>query len=236
MPSFYLNSYAPLIASAAGRAAVEKHRLPPFVDGSIRREPDLEHEFPAISCLCRADKFAPRLRAGDVVAYLTRKLKYFRAQQSHHRLTAVLQVREIQPSHDAAADWYRARSLPLPNNCMVDGNPAKPLDQSHQLGPDRQRCSGDRMWRLWDSSYRKRARAFGNIVLCGQLFHNLESDAPIVENSHLNSVFGCVPSTQNPGKHAIDEFWQLMAVLGLANQIQNVRGIPFSVVVSADEI
>ena len=56
MPNYYLNSYAPLVSTAAGRKAWELHELPPFIDGSIRREPDLEHEFPSISCLCRAGK------------------------------------------------------------------------------------------------------------------------------------------------------------------------------------
>ena len=105
MPSFFLNSYVPLVASKPGRDASKLYGIEPFVDGSIRREPDLEHEFPAISCLCRADKFAPRLQAGDIVAYMLRKDRYGqkRAQRS---LTAVLRVLHMFPSHAAAAKWY----------------------------------------------------------------------------------------------------------------------------------
>lgn len=76
MPFFYLNTYVPLAASKAGRDASDRYKIAPFVDGSIRREPDLEHPFPAITCLCRADKFAPRLIPGDIVAYMLRKDRY----------------------------------------------------------------------------------------------------------------------------------------------------------------
>ena len=70
-PRYFLSSYKPLVWTTFGRAAALKHGLLPFIDGSIRREPDLEHEHPSISCLCRAGKFAPRLRVGDVVGYIT---------------------------------------------------------------------------------------------------------------------------------------------------------------------
>lgn len=62
MPRFYLVTYRPLAYSVAGRKAAEAHGIPPFVDGSIRREPDLESAYPSISCLCRTARFAPRLR------------------------------------------------------------------------------------------------------------------------------------------------------------------------------
>ena len=71
--NLYINTYQPLACNAAGRAASEKFGIPPFVDGSIRGEPDLEHQFPSITCLCRGRNFAPRLREGDRVVYLTKK-------------------------------------------------------------------------------------------------------------------------------------------------------------------
>ena len=76
MPVAYLVSYAPLVSSKTGREVSRLHSIPPFVDGSIRREPDLQHKYPSVSCLCRTDKFAPRLRVGDFVAYLTQKRRY----------------------------------------------------------------------------------------------------------------------------------------------------------------
>ena len=42
----FLVTYAPLVATAAGRTASENRGIAPFVDGSIRREPDLEQPFP----------------------------------------------------------------------------------------------------------------------------------------------------------------------------------------------
>ena len=46
----YLVSYRPLSYNAYGRAAVYKYDLPPFIDGSCRREPDFESPFPSITC------------------------------------------------------------------------------------------------------------------------------------------------------------------------------------------
>jgi hypothetical protein len=83
MSRFFLTTYAPLVTTYAGRVACEVHRLKPFIDGSIRREPYLEHRYPSISCLCRADKFATRLEVGDFVAYMTRKGRYGDAKITH---------------------------------------------------------------------------------------------------------------------------------------------------------
>jgi hypothetical protein len=129
---YFLNTYVPLVATSAGRAASETHAIPPFVDGSIRREPDLEQPYPSISCLCRAGNFAPRLRASDIVGYMTCKGRYGEPREPHRRLTAVLEVIAVVPSHAEAAHWYRDRDLPLPSNCMVPGNLPKPLAESHR--------------------------------------------------------------------------------------------------------
>lgn len=69
----FLVAYRPLIHRRAGRVAAEQFHLPPFLDGSCRREPDLESAFPSISALCRGRNFAPRLRVGDLAAYLAAK-------------------------------------------------------------------------------------------------------------------------------------------------------------------
>src|SRR5947209_124408 len=130
-PRFFLNSYHPLVATRLGRDAARTHGIPPFVDGSIRREPDLEHEMPGISCLCRCDKFTPRLCPGDTVGYMTVKARYGGVAMLHRRLTAVLRVSKVFASHREAAAWYSGHGVPLPNNCLVPGNPAKRLDQSH---------------------------------------------------------------------------------------------------------
>jgi hypothetical protein len=43
----FVVTYTPLVGSRAGREAVERYGLLPFTDGSIRREPDLEHARPS---------------------------------------------------------------------------------------------------------------------------------------------------------------------------------------------
>ena len=88
----FLNSFKPLVITAFGRAASESRGLDPFVDGSIRREPDLMHRYPAISCICRKGKFVPRLCIGDTIGYMTVKARYGNLAQRHRRMTAVLEV------------------------------------------------------------------------------------------------------------------------------------------------
>jgi hypothetical protein len=187
----------------------------PFVDGSIRREPDLEHPFPTITCLCRAGKFAPRLTVGDVVAYLTKKAT-FGTRSAHRRLVAALRVIEVFDSHAAGATWYRGRNLSPPNNCLVNGNAARPLDHSHrqfQAGD----CFGDaRTHRTWDAVYRLRARIFGTFVVCEPLFCDLSWASPVVADEQLVEVLGRIPGTLNPGALPLTDFRPLMRTLRIA--------------------
>lgn len=76
MGRLFFVTYRPLGCSPDGRDASERFSIPPLVDGSIRREPDLQHERPGISCLCRGKMFAPRLLVGDHVVYVTAKGGY----------------------------------------------------------------------------------------------------------------------------------------------------------------
>ena len=66
--SDYLVTYRPLIETDAGAQAVERYGLPPYIDASCRREPDLAHAMPAITALCRGAMLAPRLRVNDRAA------------------------------------------------------------------------------------------------------------------------------------------------------------------------
>ena len=211
--AFYLNSYHPLCLTVAGRDASRRFGIDPFVDGSIRREPDLEHDFPAITCLCRGDRFAPRLDEDDRVAYMTTK-QTFGLRVPHRRLTAVLRPIKVFDSHEEAADWYRERQMPLPNNCLVPGNRAKPLNHTHQRSPAR-KCGADGGCGSWDGRYWKRARRWGTFVICEKLFCDLSWEAPVVEDADLIAVFGNVPGTRNPGGKTFDEFLDFMAVMGI---------------------
>lgn len=212
MASCYLNSYAPLVTTAAGRSASERLGIAPFVDGSIRREPDLEHAYPAISCLCRADKFAPRLREHDVVAYMLRKGRYG-SKEPQRRLTAILRVVTVLPTHTAGAAWYRDRGLALPNNCMVAGNAANPLERSHRLSP--KTSCGRATHREWDTAYRARAMKYGAFVVCDPLFVDLSWNAPTVTEDVLVDVFGRVQPTLNPERLPMELGRQLAAQLGI---------------------
>jgi len=209
----YLNSYKPLALTAVGRAASQRFNIPPFVDGSIRREPDLEHEYPAITCLCRADKFAPRLIEDDLVAYMTTKRRFGRSS-AHRRLTAVLRVIEVVDSHADGAEWYRQRRLSLPNNCMIPGNRAKPLQRSHQHSPVLA-CGGESGCGLWDRRYRIRARRWGSFAICERLWAELSWDAPVIEDDDFIAAFDSVPGTRNPGALPQDEFNDFLQLMGV---------------------
>ena len=215
-PPVYLVTYVPLVASKYGREAARRYEIPPFVDGSIRREPDLEHVQPGISCLCRAGKFAPRLGVGDVVGYLTKKRRYRSDRAPHRYLTALLRVLHTCESHSEASRWYGARGLSLPSNCWVRGNPPKPIVESHRKHKDaNQLCDAD-LRRQWDAAYRARAMKFGTFVICDVIFRELSERAPAVLDDHLQRAFGHVPGTQNPGALPWADLQRLLRMIGIA--------------------
>jgi hypothetical protein len=211
MPIFYLNSYVPLVATKVGRDASARFDILPFVDGSIRREPDLEHEFPAISCLCRAGNFAPRLKPRDIVGYMLCKSRYG-LDHDQRRLTAILRVIQVFPNHSAGAQWYNERDLPLPNNCWIHGNAARPLAHSHRRNRNRHLPDAE-FHKYWDLEYRARAMKHGTFVICERLFVDLSWDAPEVTEPQLEAVFGYVPGTLNPGAWQITHAEHLLRLL-----------------------
>src|SRR6267142_2679885 len=96
----YLVKYNPLTSTLGGAAAARRYRIPPYVDGSCRREPDLRLRFPSITALCRGGYFAPKLRVGDQIVYITGR------ENSHGRpwrLVAILRVIRFFAAHAAAA-------------------------------------------------------------------------------------------------------------------------------------
>jgi hypothetical protein len=218
MSSFYLNTYRPLVFTRAGLYASERQNILPFVDGSIRREPDLEHEYPSMSCLCRAGKFAPRLKEGDIVGYLARKPAYT-STTPYQRLTAVLQIDHVESSHESAADWYRARNMQLPSNCMVDGNPHKLIEVSNQFHRDRKLLDDTKLARRWDAQYRVRAEVHPTFLICRPLFRELSWAAPIVTGEHIQRAFGRRIGTQNPGKLDCDKFMRFLKMIGVSIEL-----------------
>jgi hypothetical protein len=214
MARLFVNTYAPLVANAHGLRAAQQFRLQPFIDGSIRREPDLESAFPSITCLCRAGRFVPRLAVDDHVVYLTRKGRYG-GLAPHWRLTAVLRVDRIFDRHEDAAAWYRSKGLPLPGNCMVPENPPVPVRLSHRKSEHKQ--DDDEQWmRDWDVEYRRRARRHPRFLVCESLWRDLGWSAKVVHKKDLLAVFERVPGTQNPGALPISLLRPLLSRLAIA--------------------
>lgn len=210
----YINSFTPLVASKAGRQACERFGHPPFIDGSIRREPDLEHDHPSISCLCRADKFAPRLRIDDVIIYMTQKRTYG-GSSAHRRLAAILRVQQLFKTHGDAAKWYRSLGLPLPGNCIVKSNPPLSVRHSHRINEHRKIEDDARFTKRWDIGYQRRARQFPSFVVCEPVFRCLDWSAPQVRDEDLLAVFDRIPGTQNPGALDIRLFSVLVERLNI---------------------
>jgi len=125
-PKYFLTTYTPLVATKDGRVASEKHGIPPFVDGSIRREPDLEHAVPSISCLCRAGKFAPRFQVGDIVGYMTCKGRYGESQDWYPPAD--------KPPKEPSANPFQCCDAPFPG--ASSGNSPAPW-QCHNGMPSR---------------------------------------------------------------------------------------------------
>jgi hypothetical protein len=196
--AWFYNSFRPLLNTSAGRSAVRRFELPPYIDGSCRREPDFESDFPSISGLCRKDKFAPRLHVGDTTIYVTTKGGWGR------RLVAILRVRERFESHGEAAVWYQKLGLPLPSNCWVDGNPPIPYEQTVQDSPERS----------WDIDYRRRSRTYPTFLATDALFCELHDPPPVTDEMLIES-FDRIPGTQNPPRVPEDQALRLFDLVGV---------------------
>jgi hypothetical protein len=200
----FLVVYRPLIHRSAGRVAAKRFGHPPFLDGSCRREPDFESEFPSISALCRGKRFAPRVHVGDVAVYLATKRRYGGHPASHWRLTAVLRVRERLDDHEQAAEWYRAHGLPLPSNCMVEGNPPIPYEQTVQDSPEE----------TWDRDYRARAWRCPVFLVTEPLFRELR-DPPVVTVEMMEEAFGRIPGLLTPPAYPEARARRLLELAGV---------------------
>jgi hypothetical protein len=197
MTRAFLATYRPLCRTRAGQEAVARFGIPPYVDGSCRREPDLEAQHPTITALCRAGQFAPRLREGDHVVYITKKGRYGGAAP-HWRLVAILEVIERCKSHEEAAAWHRGRDLPLPRNLMIEGSSPAPLHETDSIVP--KSCGGAKdELAAWDAEYRERAQRWPMVLICDAKFRELH-EPPVIEQSHL-------PGTRNPPQLR-DELWE----------------------------
>lgn len=214
---FFLNSYQPICGYAFWKTLRENDKtIPPFVDGSCRREPDLEHVFPAVSALCRAGLFAPKLRPGDIIAYITKQGSYGDVRQNHYRLVSVLLVRERFDTHEDAKQWYRSQGLALPKNCIVDGNDPLPWDQTHQSPTQTQGKPIIDSVEKWDAEYEKRKSKHEDFLACEALYSELW-EPKVIWPDDLRCVFdGAIPGTQNPSKlRTIEQLTSLVEFAGI---------------------
>ncbi len=183
---FWINKYRPLAASKGGIRAADRAGEPLFVDASHRREPYLSEKLATISSICRGMQFAPRLRKGDAVVYLTTKL-YAGDAQGSNRLTAVLELVEQFQSHEEAAAWLKRKGLPVPPNCLVEG-----CDGLHRdfCAP----CSTDTRHDA-EARYRSRVERYPVYFICCPLWLDLKSP-PIVTDAIMKRALGkVVPRT-----------------------------------------
>ena len=211
----YLCSYRPLIRTKHGREAIEVFNLPKYIDGSCRREPDLENPFPSITALCRFKRFAPRLQVQDKVIYITKNGSYPGLIESHWRLTAILCVKNLFLTHEDAAQWYASQNIHMPRNCMAGGNPPVILRKTDGVLPTaiktrKNRLSDDQIIRLCDAGYQQRAEKCGVFLVCEAEYLNLIYP-PILTREDMQSIFGRIPGTQNPPRISLDEFDKMKA-------------------------
>ena len=209
--SCYVNEFRPLAQTSAGRKAIDQHKLPPFIDASCRREPDLESAFPSITAICRGEYFAPLLRENDVVAYMTKDFVYPPNAASVRRLVAVLRVRESwlkhRPkrgleTHAKAAEWYQQQKLAIPSNCMVSDKGRKPLDQTDRYAIERKIAT---TLEEWDDGYRLRAIECGAFHACEKIFCEV-NDPPQFTTEQLSRWFGLPPNPRDPQSLASEKF------------------------------
>lgn len=231
-----LNSFKPLCINDYGKLAVVKYEFSPFIDASCRREPDFENPLPSISALCRKGKFAPKLLENDIVVYITVQGNYRTEEikESHNRLVAIVRVIKTFESHEEAAIWYSQNNLPLPSNCMIDGNPPKTFDQTAaaiffkgkkdiqnflKRTEEQQKMFGEKFIKNWDKDYKERARVWQKFIVTEPVFLDLENP-PVILREDFLQIFNRVPNTQTPNKISQSELIELAKLAGLNISIE----------------
>lgn len=225
-----LNSFRPLCSTEIGRRAVTDYGHPPFIDGSCRREPDLQNQFPSITSLCRQEIFAPKLFPNDIIIYMTVKGKW-NEDFDHHRLVAILLVTEKKESHLDASYWYKQRNLPIPSNCLVEDIPPISFEETAgnykktndikkymEYKPFKLKLIGSRKVEKWDKEYKDKLIHCSVFVITKPIFVELWNP-PILTDEMLINIFEKVPSTQNPKIITKDQFKKL-AILANINLIE----------------
>ncbi|RYC70029.1 hypothetical protein [Spirosoma sordidisoli] len=231
MSSIYLVSYRPICQNKAGRQAVKLFNYPPYIDGSCRREPDFESNYPSITALCRAGKFAPKLQVGDTVIYISCKGNYPPRKDPHWRLVAILNIAKRFETHEEAAYWYKSSNIPLPSNCMVAGNEPLTFAQTNQRFPEElakrmePNVTDEYKVKKWNQAYNKRAHEHKVFLACSIEYLELTSPVSLTYDQ-LTELFGKIPGTQNPKKISIEQLNQLRSFSKVREGLLNAGSAP----------
>jgi hypothetical protein len=206
--TIYMSSFYPLCSTKKGRAAVSKG-FPEYIDGSCRREPDFQNEFPAITGLCRPG-FATKLKKDDIVIYTTNKKGV-----GSRKIVAVLEVMDDKcKNHQDASNWYKGKGHSIPNNIMVEETKPFDLNETHQKGSWNSWIKEKKGIKEWDEGYKKRAKDCAEVAICRSLYKNL-IDPPELTESKMDEIFNGKPGTQNPAIVSLQEWKQLKKIIGI---------------------
>ncbi|HOJ07233.1 MAG: hypothetical protein D8M52_10690 [Chlorobi bacterium] len=223
MGKILLNTYRPLIFTKFGSQASIKFNIPPYVDGSCRREPDFESEFPSITALCRGRACAPRLFEGDRIIYLTVKSDYDNIGEAHYRLTAILKIHKRFENHQDAANWYIKNKILIPSNCLIDGNPPLSIEKTaglkstqmkrimnHDESTRNKQLS--KMLKEWDAEYWDKTKRYPVFITCKKIFIEL-NNPPILLTKDLTKIFKKVPVTRTPPEITKNDYKKILTLI-----------------------
>tara|TARA_R110002072_G_scaffold75624_1_gene177865 strand:+ start:8560 stop:9213 length:654 start_codon:yes stop_codon:yes gene_type:complete len=203
----YLNTFIPLAVNKFGRKNANAHNLPPFIDGSCRREPDFQNPFPAISQLCRPKKLVPRLSIGDYVIYITKQGRYGKPSV-HWNFIAILEVVDFAQDHKQAEAYYLNNKLPISQNIICNQTSPFSLNKTHGwcgFNPDN--LTPEKIIVQWNEVYVERAKANEKTAITKVWQNHLYlHNPPMITHQKMKEVFGRIPGTQNPPKLKIDEW------------------------------
>ncbi|TWO66015.1 hypothetical protein FN976_26920 [Caenimonas sedimenti] len=117
-------------------------------------------------------------------------------------LVAALEVVNVFASHEEAARWFQDRNVPLPSNCIVEGNDCKPLHLTTGLPADNgnpqqnwsQGGEPPRTLAEWDAHYWYRASKHTKFAVCKHLIPARLRDAPF----YTTELEGCFDTGEVP--------------------------------------
>lgn len=202
-----LLSYHPF--AAWGREGLDKAakfgRLP-FEDASIRTEPNLRHEAPSVSGLCRKNLVVGRAEVGSHLVYVTVKRRYDSRSEPGQFLTAILRVQAKLANHEEARARYQERGFTLPHNCIAaDPRPGEGALFGYSR-EKRRRFTFDEA----ESNYRERAAKYPTYLVCESLFPNLLERPRLISLESL----GISPRSTQSGKRLTPD--QLQRFISIA--------------------